>query len=274
MSRGPGGQRTHFHKTISESFFILDGTERLFNGVDWVDAKKGDFLFVPQGGLHAFRNDSDAPAEMLMLFAPGAPPREEYAEGLSQLANATDEERTEFFIKHDSYFVEQGRPPKSAPAAPVREPVARTASRTGEPRARLLSTETAAVTRAAQREPGPQPSRGRAYPERASAGPGRFGAGGRAMDDPHPIAASCAAPGRPRCRCSALRRQRRGPGTLASRPMGALSLHRGCGRLKASRSSGFGPVQIVAGLPMRPVMWSQVVKRALISKRWRLAVMR
>ncbi|MGW7052671.1 cupin domain-containing protein [Streptomyces sp. NPDC054887] len=87
------GPKTHFHKTISESFFILDGTVRLFNGGDWIDAKKGDFLFVPQGGLHAFRNDADAPAEMLMLFAPGAP-REEYFEGLSQLADATDEERT------------------------------------------------------------------------------------------------------------------------------------------------------------------------------------
>ncbi|MER6516351.1 cupin domain-containing protein [Streptomyces sp. NPDC001553] len=105
MSAGAGGPKTHFHKTISESFFILDGTVRLFDGADWIDAKKGDFLFVPQGGLHAFRNDSDAPAEMLMVFAPGAP-REEYFEGLSQLANATDEERTEFFIRHDSYFVE------------------------------------------------------------------------------------------------------------------------------------------------------------------------
>ncbi|MEV6570134.1 cupin domain-containing protein [Streptomyces sp. NPDC051577] len=105
MGAGAGGPKTHFHKTISESFFILDGTVRLFNGVDWIDARKGDFLFVPQGGLHAFRNDSRAPAEMLMLFAPGAP-REEYFEGLSQLADATDEERTEFFVKHDSYFVE------------------------------------------------------------------------------------------------------------------------------------------------------------------------
>ncbi|MGQ4425158.1 cupin domain-containing protein, partial [Streptomyces violaceoruber] len=67
-----GGPKTHFHKRISESFFILDGTVRVFDGVRWVDARKGDFLHVPQGGLHAFRNDSDAPADML-LFTPGAP---------------------------------------------------------------------------------------------------------------------------------------------------------------------------------------------------------
>ncbi|MEV7543966.1 cupin domain-containing protein [Streptomyces sp. NPDC089915] len=105
MSAHAGGPKPHFHKAMSESFFILDGTVRVFDGKDWVDAEKGDFLFVPQGGLHAFRNDSDAPAEMLMIFAPGAP-REAYFEGLAALADASDEERTEFFVRHDSFFVE------------------------------------------------------------------------------------------------------------------------------------------------------------------------
>ncbi len=60
-----------------------------------------------QGGLHAFRNDSDAPADMLLLFTPGAP-REEYFEQVSRLAHASEEERAAFFDKHDSYFVELG----------------------------------------------------------------------------------------------------------------------------------------------------------------------
>lgn len=105
MSARAGGPRTHFHKSVSESFYILDGTVRLYDGAQWIDAGKGDFLHVPQGGLHAFRNDSDAPAEMLLLFTPGAP-REEYFEKVSQLADATDEERARFFDKHDSYFVD------------------------------------------------------------------------------------------------------------------------------------------------------------------------
>ncbi|MEU9317261.1 cupin domain-containing protein [Streptomyces sp. NPDC048295] len=100
-----GGPKTHFHKRISESFYILDGTVRLFDGARWVDARKGDFLHVPQGGLHAFRNDSDAPADMLLLFTPGAP-REEYFEQVSKLAHASEEERAAFFDRHDSYFVE------------------------------------------------------------------------------------------------------------------------------------------------------------------------
>ncbi len=78
---------------------------RIFDGARWVDARKGDFLHVPQGGLHAFRNDSDAPADMLLLFTPGAP-REEYFEQVSSLAHASEEERAAFFTRHDSYFVE------------------------------------------------------------------------------------------------------------------------------------------------------------------------
>jgi hypothetical protein len=74
MSARAGGPKTHFHKTISESFFVLNGAVRLFNGEQWIDAQQGDFLHVPQGGPHAFRNDSDAPADMLLLFTPGARP--------------------------------------------------------------------------------------------------------------------------------------------------------------------------------------------------------
>jgi quercetin dioxygenase-like cupin family protein len=105
MGPKAGGPKTHFHRTISESFFILNGTVRLFNGEKWIDAREGDFLHVPQGGLHAFGNDSDAPAEMLLLFTPGAP-REQYFEKLSQLGRFTAEERATFLDEHDSYFVD------------------------------------------------------------------------------------------------------------------------------------------------------------------------
>ena len=37
----------------------------------WVDAVVGDFLYVPEGGIHAFRNDGDAVARML-IFSPRA----------------------------------------------------------------------------------------------------------------------------------------------------------------------------------------------------------
>ncbi|WP_291416473.1 cupin domain-containing protein [Actinophytocola sp.] len=108
MAARAGGPDAHFHKTFSESFYIVEGTVRLFNGEKWVDTSAGDFLYVPEGGIHAFRNDSDAPAQMLILFAP-APPRENYFRELAELLDSgrklSAEEYTEFLAKHDQYTV-------------------------------------------------------------------------------------------------------------------------------------------------------------------------
>ena len=104
MAGPPTGPGAHFHRSISESFFILSGTVRLFDGEGWIDAAPGDFLHVPEGGVHAFRNDSGEPASMLILFAPGAP-REAYFEGLAGLGRLSEQERAEFFTRHDTYWV-------------------------------------------------------------------------------------------------------------------------------------------------------------------------
>lgn len=102
------GPAPHFHRTISESFFILSGTMRLYDGRRWRDATAGDFLYVPKGGVHGFRNESGSPASMLLLFTPGAP-REEYFETLAGLGTGrltlTDEERAEFYLRHDNHWV-------------------------------------------------------------------------------------------------------------------------------------------------------------------------
>lgn len=108
MTPGSGGPGAHYHKTFSESFYVLDGTVRLFDGERWVDAVRGDYLYVPENGVHAFRNDSDEPASMLILFAPG-PPRERYFLESAEIARSgrtlTDEERTEFLARHDQFMV-------------------------------------------------------------------------------------------------------------------------------------------------------------------------
>jgi hypothetical protein len=61
-------------------------------------------MFVPEGGIHGFRNESGKPASMLLLFAPGAP-REGYFEGLAGLAGKTEAERAEFMTFHDTYWL-------------------------------------------------------------------------------------------------------------------------------------------------------------------------
>ncbi len=84
MSGEPGGAALHFHRTFSESFFVLSGTVRLHNGDEVTDGHAGDYLYVPEGGLHGFGNESGEPASMLILFSPGAP-REDYFEGLLRM---------------------------------------------------------------------------------------------------------------------------------------------------------------------------------------------
>ncbi len=107
FGREESGPGPHFHRTISESFFVLSGTVRLYNGEEWLEAGPGDFLFVPKGGIHGFRNVPGEPASMLLLFTPGAA-REEYFETLFEIAKGkelTEQERAEFFLRHDNHWV-------------------------------------------------------------------------------------------------------------------------------------------------------------------------
>jgi quercetin dioxygenase-like cupin family protein len=107
MATAASGPEPHFHKTISESFYVLTGAVRLYDGEQWVSGTPGDFLFVPEGGIHAFRNESGESASMLILFAPGAP-REDYFETLARVAEGLllgDDEKAEFYIRHDTYWV-------------------------------------------------------------------------------------------------------------------------------------------------------------------------
>jgi mannose-6-phosphate isomerase-like protein (cupin superfamily) len=97
---------------MSEAFFVLSGTVLLFDGREWAEATPGDFLHVPPGAVHAFRNP-DGPASMLMLFTPGAP-RETYFQELADLDDArraemTADDWTALYARHDQ--VEASGPP-------------------------------------------------------------------------------------------------------------------------------------------------------------------
>ncbi|HYH35396.1 MAG TPA: cupin domain-containing protein [Nocardioides sp.] len=99
------GPDAHFHRSITESFYVLEGSVRLYDGTDWVTARAGDFLHVPEGGVHGFRGGDHA--RMLLMFTPGAP-REDYFETLGALgrgATMTDDERAAFMLQHDTFWV-------------------------------------------------------------------------------------------------------------------------------------------------------------------------
>jgi quercetin dioxygenase-like cupin family protein len=103
---GPGvtGPDPHFHHTMAESFYILSGSMRIYDGREWIRTVPGDYVHVPPGGVHGFRNESGEPASMLLHFSPGAP-REDYFEGLARLSQMSDEEKTRFYLDHDNIWV-------------------------------------------------------------------------------------------------------------------------------------------------------------------------
>lgn len=108
MDAHPSGADPHFHRTFTESFYVLSGTVQLNDGGRWFDGSPGDFVHVPEGGLHGFRNTSGEPASLLIIFTPGAP-REAYFEGLVEMAEGrwkpSEEEFREFCERHDNIYV-------------------------------------------------------------------------------------------------------------------------------------------------------------------------
>ena len=96
------GPAPHFHRALTESFYVLSGEVQLYDGTGWKTGRAGDFMFVPEGGLHGFRGADHA--SMLLMFAPGAP-REDYFETLAAAEPMTEEERVEFMLRHDTYWV-------------------------------------------------------------------------------------------------------------------------------------------------------------------------
>lgn len=68
---GPGGgPPPHVHSREEEGFFILEGEITFQMGSERVVAKAGTFANMPIGTPHAFRNDSDRTARMLISVSP------------------------------------------------------------------------------------------------------------------------------------------------------------------------------------------------------------
>ena len=108
MGPKPSGPSPHFHRSITESFYVLSGTVRLHDGRGWLDAGPGDSFHVPIDGVHGSRNESGEPASMLLPFTPGAP-NEDYFETPADAARREamgEQDRTDFFLRHDTFWVE------------------------------------------------------------------------------------------------------------------------------------------------------------------------
>jgi quercetin dioxygenase-like cupin family protein len=65
-----GGPPPHIHHREEESFYLLEGTLDITLGEKKLKATTGDFVQVPRGTVHAFRNAGSTTARMLIFFSP------------------------------------------------------------------------------------------------------------------------------------------------------------------------------------------------------------
>lgn len=98
---GPG---PHYHRTFSESFYVLAGELTIYDGQGWSAFGPGDYVRVADGGVHAFRNDSEDETAFLILFAPGIA-RERFFIELRDIRLSGQvldaREWVEFYARHD-----------------------------------------------------------------------------------------------------------------------------------------------------------------------------
>jgi quercetin dioxygenase-like cupin family protein len=65
-----GGPPPHVHRREDESFYVVSGDLEILIGDSTHRAKAGDFIFVPRGTVHGFKNLGDNTAVQLVTFVP------------------------------------------------------------------------------------------------------------------------------------------------------------------------------------------------------------
>lgn len=58
----------HTHKGEAEIYFLLEGTAQTLYGGQWIDIKKGDGVFTPEGQEHAIRNPHKEKVRLLAVI--------------------------------------------------------------------------------------------------------------------------------------------------------------------------------------------------------------
>jgi len=66
-----GGPVAHIHTRTDEAFYVLSGQLEILDGARTFIAGTGDFVFIPRGTRHRFKNTGVHGARMLFMFTPG-----------------------------------------------------------------------------------------------------------------------------------------------------------------------------------------------------------
>lgn len=71
MDVAPGfGNIPHAHGGEDEAFYIASGEFRFVNGAGTFDAGQGDFVYIPRGTRHAFKNLGSETGTLMVFYAP------------------------------------------------------------------------------------------------------------------------------------------------------------------------------------------------------------
>jgi mannose-6-phosphate isomerase-like protein (cupin superfamily) len=65
------GALPHIHHAENEAFYVLDGEVEFLKGEQSVRAEVGEFIFIPKGVVHGFKNVGQEPAKCLGIVTPG-----------------------------------------------------------------------------------------------------------------------------------------------------------------------------------------------------------
>jgi len=65
-----GGPPAHVHSREDESFYIVSGRLEILLGDKTYQAKRGDFVYIPRGTVHRFKNVGGETAVQLVTFVP------------------------------------------------------------------------------------------------------------------------------------------------------------------------------------------------------------
>ena len=68
-----GGPPPHRHYFEDESFYILEGSVTFQADGQTIHAKAGDFIHIPRGTVHSFKNEGAVPARALVVISPAGP---------------------------------------------------------------------------------------------------------------------------------------------------------------------------------------------------------
>ncbi|MBI1337576.1 MAG: cupin domain-containing protein [Phycisphaera sp.] len=68
-----GGPPPHVHRFESESFYLLEGAITFQADGQTIHAKPGDFVHIPCGTVHSFKNEGTTPAKLIVIISPAGP---------------------------------------------------------------------------------------------------------------------------------------------------------------------------------------------------------